>query len=52
MYNPLPLIITCVICCVFNLDLLAMDKKPYHHIYEDGKLLGFRNLEGGPKRET
>ena len=51
MYNQLPLIITCIICLFLNLDLLAMEKKPYHHIYEDGKLLGFRNLEGGPKRD-
>ena len=29
----------------------AMDKKPYHHIYKDGKLFAFRNLEGGPKRD-
>ena len=28
-----------------------MDKKPYHHIYKDGKLFAFRNLEGGPKRD-
>ena len=26
-------------------------EKPYHHIYKDGKLFGFRNLEGGPKRD-
>ena len=32
----------------FN-NLSAMDKKPYHHIYKDGKLHAFRNLEGGPK---
>ena len=24
-------------------------EKPYHHIYKDGKLFAFRNLEGGPK---
>ena len=34
----------------FN-SLSAMDKKPYHHIYKDGKLHAFRNLEGGPKRD-
>ena len=34
----------------FN-NLSAMDKKPYHHIYKDGKLHAFRNLEGGPKRD-
>ena len=34
----------------FN-NLIAMDKKPYHHIYKDGKLHAFRNLEGGPKRD-
>ena len=34
----------------FN-NLSAMDKKPYHHIYKDGKLFAFRNLEGGPKRD-
>ena len=28
-----------------------MEKKPYHHIYKDGKLFAFRNLEGGPKRD-
>ena len=27
----------------FN-SLSAMDKKPYHHVYENGKLVGFRNL--------
>ena len=35
----------------FNSNLAAMDKKPYHHIYKDGKLFAFRNLEGGPKRD-
>ena len=34
----------------FN-SLSAMDKKPYHHIYKDGKLYAFRNLEGVPKRD-
>jgi len=28
-----------------------MEKKPYHHVYKDGKLYAFRNLEGGPKRD-
>ena len=34
-----------------NLNLKAMDQKPYHHIYKDGKLFAFRNLEGGPKKD-
>ena len=45
MYKPLPLIISFVICLLFKLNLLAMDQKPYHHIYKDGKLFAFRNLE-------
>ena len=32
-------------------SLNSMEKKPYHHIYKDGKLFAFRNLEGGPKRD-
>ena len=28
-----------------------MEKKPYHHIYKDGKLFAFRNLEDSPKRD-
>ena len=51
MVRPLPLIIICIIFIFFNLNLVAMDQKPYHHIYKDGKLFAFRNLEGGPKRD-
>ena len=29
----------------------SMEKKPYHHIYKDGKLFAFRNLEGSPQRD-
>ena len=49
MYKPLPLIIFFVIF-FFNSNLLTMEKKPYHHIYKDGKLFAFRNPEGGPLR--
>ena len=52
MYKPLPLIITLIICLTFNLNSLAMEKKPYHHIYKDGELFAFRNLEGSPKRDS
>ena len=34
----------------FNIELIAMDQKPYHHIYKNGELFAFRNLEGSPKR--
>ena len=42
-----------ILCTLFSLsiNLNAMEKKPYHHIYKDGKLYAFRNLEGGPKRD-
>ncbi len=42
-----------ILCILFSLSnsLNAMEKKPYHHIYKDGKLYAFRNLEGGPKRD-
>ena len=42
-----------ILCTFFSLSisLNAMEKKPYHHIYKDGKLYAFRNLEGGPKRD-
>ena len=46
-----PLIIFSIIFSFFNSNLVAMEKKPYHHIYKDGKLFAFRNLEGGPKRD-
>ena len=46
-----PLIIFSIIFFFFNSNLEAMEKKPYHHIYKDGKLFAFRNLEGGPKRD-
>ena len=41
-----------VLSIFFNLELSAMDKKPYHHIYKNGKLFGFRNLEGSPQRQS
>jgi len=28
----------------FNSNLVAMEKKPYHHVYENGKFKEFRNL--------
>ena len=40
-----------IIILFFNIELIAMNHKPYHHIYKDGKLFAFRNLEGGPKRD-
>ena len=42
-----------ILCTLFSLsiNLNAMEKKPYHHVYKDGKLYAFRNLEGGPKRD-
>ncbi len=51
MNKYLPLIITCIIYFFLNQNLTAMDKKPYHHIYKDGELYAFRNLEDGPKRD-
>ena len=50
MYRPL--IIFSIFFFLFNSNLVAMDQKPYHHIYKDGKLFAFRNLEGGPKRDS
>ncbi len=47
MNKSLPLIISCVIFFFFNSDLIAMEKKPYHHL-PDGT---FRNPEGSPKRD-
>ena len=46
-----PLIIYCIFFIFLNSNLIAMDQKPYHHIYKDGELFAFRNLEGGPKRD-
>jgi len=46
MDKPLPLIISCVIFFFVNSDLIAMEKKPYHHL-PDGT---FQNPEGSPKR--
>ena len=42
-----------ILCILFSvsINLNAMEKKPYHHVYKDGKLYAFRNLEGGPKRD-
>ena len=41
-----------ILCTLFSfsINLNAMEK-PYHHVYKDGKLYAFRNLEGGPKRD-
>ncbi len=50
MYKSLPLIITCVFSLFFNLNSTAMEKKPYHHIYKDGKLFAFKNMKGSPER--
>ena len=36
-----------LVLLIYNVDLLAMDKKPYHHL-SDGT---FRNPEGSPKRD-
>jgi len=46
MYRPL--IIFCIIFFFFNLNLVAMEKKPYHHL-PDGT---FKNPEGSPKRDA
>ena len=46
-----PLIIYCIFLFFLNSNLIAMDHKPYHHIYKDGELFAFKNLEGGPKRD-
>ena len=51
MIKHLPLIKYCIILFFFNLNLSAMELKPYHHIYKDGKLFAFRNLEDSPKRD-
>ena len=41
-----------ILCTLFSLSInLNAMEKPYHHIYKDGKLYAFRNLEGGPKRD-
>ncbi len=48
MYKPL--IISCIIIFSVCSNLIAMDKKPYHHIYKDGELFAFRNPEGSPQR--
>ena len=39
-----------LIIIFFSLELLAMEKKPYHHVYENGLFKKFRNFEGSPKR--
>ena len=49
MYRPL--IIFCIFFFFLNSNLIAMDKKPYHHIYKDGKLFAFKNPEGSPQRD-
>ena len=48
MDKPLPLIISCIIFFFFNSNLIAMEKKPYHHL-PNGT---FRNPEGSPKRDS
>ena len=40
------LIIYCIVASIFNLNIFAMEKKPYHHL-PDGT---FRNPEGSPER--
>jgi len=34
----------------FNSNLVAMEKKPYHHVYENGLFKKFRNFQGSPER--
>ena len=46
MKKPLPLIIICIVYIFFNIKLLAMEQKPYHHIYKNGKLFAFKNQKG------
>ncbi len=48
MYRPL--IIYCIFFFFLNSNLIAMEKKPYHHVYENGKFIKFRNFEGAPQR--
>jgi len=48
MYKPL--IIYCIFFFFFNSNLIAMEKKPYHHVYENGQFKKFRNFEGSPER--
>ena len=41
-----------ILCTLFSLSIsLNAMEKPYHHVYKDGKLYAFKNLEGGPKRD-
>ena len=42
-----------ILCTLFSLSisLNAMEKKPYHHVYKDGKFVKFRNFEGAPQRD-
>ena len=51
MKKPLPLIIICIVYIFFNIKLLAMEQKPYHHIYKNGKLFAFKNQKGGRERD-
>ena len=48
MYKPL--IIYCIFFFFLNSELATMEKKPYHHIYKDGKLFAFKNPKGAPER--
>ena len=48
MYRPL--IIFSVFFFFFNSNLLTMEKKPYHHVYENGLFKKFRNFQGSPER--
>ena len=42
-----------ILCILFplSISLNAMEKKPYHHVYKDGKFIKFRNFEGAPQRD-
>ena len=41
-------VIIIILIISYILPLNPMEKKPYHHIYKNGKLVGFRNLPGVP----
>ena len=41
-------VIIIILIISYILPLNSMEKKPYHHIYKNGKLVGFRNLPGVP----
>ena len=40
-----------ILIFTFSMKSLFSKDRPYHHVYENGKFVKFRNFEGAPERD-